>query len=133
MENVTTLPKKIPKAAPRNWIQKELQVFIIAEHEYMIRDMSKGLEKEELLSYFGLVYSDLPSYDKFFFDVTFARGRIDQKHNAVLKLVESMNGNSALQSSLAYLQRFGNDIWKQDVKLASDKPSKVELIINTHD
>ena len=131
MNNVTKMPKKKPKIAPRAWLQSNLQIFTITEHEYLIKDMSKGLEKEEVLSYFGLVYEELPEYDQFFFDVSFARGRIDQKHNAVLKVIDSMSGKTALQSSLAYLQRFGNDTWKQDVKLTSDQPGTVKLIIDS--
>lgn len=131
MNPVTKLPIKTKRAAPRSWNQDNIRAFTVSEHEYMIKDMAKGLEKDEILAYLGLEYTDLCEYDRFFFDVTFARGRVDQKHHAVLKLVESMSGKTALASSLAYLTRFGNSTWKAPEGTGEKIAKGIKIVVDT--
>ncbi len=132
MSKVTQFSSDTPiKAAPRFWDQEQLKVFNLDEHQFLIKELARGLDPDEVLSYLGVDYDMLPQYDKWFFNTTFNRGRIDQKHAAVLSLVNSMSGKTALQSSLAYLLRFGNDTWKKDVNAVGPAvPATVKLIID---
>lgn len=122
-----TRNNNVPKIPPKQWDFDEAQVFTNLE-VIEIGQMAKGLEKDEILTFYGLKYSDLPSYDKWILDVTFDRARINAKKDAVHKLFGSMTGKDALAGSLAYLSRFGNQNWQSE-GTGSKIPKSIKIVV----
>jgi hypothetical protein len=107
------------KIPPKQWDKNELSVFSGGTlYEIEIRSLAVGLSKEEVLEYYGLELGDLPPYDRWFFDVTYARGRLIAKQNATAAMFEAMKGRDQLNASLAYMTRFGNEQWKEKAGVA---------------
>ena len=92
--------------------------------------MSAGMEPEEILSWYDLEYGQLSDYDRWFFDVTFRRGRLEAKKQAVSQLFANMQSpNKGMEASLAFLQRFGNERWQADKSTSQGKIKGLKIFV----
>jgi len=120
-------------APPVNWDQQQLQFFNAMEHTAEIMALAQGLSMEEVLNFYGITIGLLPDYDEFFFEITYIRGRMKAKQEAVQSLFDNMKiakGGIGTQASLAYLTRFA-DSFKGEVNGANSgtpKAIKIELV-----
>lgn len=121
---------ELPKIPPTVWDEDSLEVFE-RKHEMEIRSLAPGLEMEEILEYYGIDSIDLlPDYDRWFFEVTWKRGRILAKQNAAAALIKALEGKGAIDASLHYLTRFGNDNWKMDSASGFKTPKSIRIVMD---
>ena len=129
MSDETIVNEKIKRGAPpKTWDMSKLEFFNPHEHTPEINQLCIGLNKEEVLEYYGITYDDLPEYDKWYFDITFTRGRTTAKSNAVGKLFTAMKGRDALPASLSYLTRFGGD-WIEKAGESDKMPKSIKIVV----
>lgn len=116
-------------APPASWDQNKLTFFTAYTHEQEIKALAAGLNREEVLNYYGVTEGMLPDEDQYFFDICFIRGRMDAKHRAVKALFSQMNDSrQGTQAALSYLQRFA-DSFKGDADKSSAVPKAVRIEI----
>lgn len=127
MSNVTQ--NNLPSIPPAVWDATKLQVFE-RKHEMEIRSLSPGLEIAEILEYYGIDDINLlPEYDRWFLEVSWNRGRIIAKQNAVASIIKSMESRDSLAASLAYLTRFGNDAWQDSSASGAKVPKSIKIVM----
>ena len=115
---------------PASWDEQQLQFFRETyRFESEIKRLSAGLDREEVLNYYGLTDGILPEYDQYFFDICFIRGRMDAKHKAVQRLFDQMGeGRNGTHAALAYLNRFANSFKGEAGKNEIPKAIKIEVV-----
>jgi hypothetical protein len=114
---------------PKSWDQTQMQFFNAAEHKAEIMALAQGLTMEEVLNFYGITSGILPDYDEFFFEVTYIRGRMKAKQEAVQSLFDNMKvakGGIGTQASLAYLTRFA-DSFKGEVNGSDGTPRAIKI------
>lgn len=115
---------------PASWDEQRLQFFRETyRFEGEIKRLAAGLDREEVLNYYGLTDGVLPEYDQYFFDICFIRGRMDAKHKAVQRLFDQMGeGRNGTHAALAYLNRFANSFKGEAGKNDIPKAIKIEVV-----
>ena len=114
---------------PRSWDQRDLRYFEAHIHEGEIKRLAAGLDREEVLNYYGLTEGLLDDYDQYFFDICFIRGRMEAKHDAVKSLFKQMNdGRGGVQASLTYLGRFANSFQGETGEGSAPKAIRIEVV-----
>lgn len=115
---------------PAQWNPQKLNFFRdVYRFEDEIKSLAAGLDREEVLNYYGLTDGILKGYDAYFFDICFLRGRMKAKHDAVKHLFTQMrDGKSGTQAALSYLGRFANSFRGEANANSMPKAIKIELI-----
>ena len=117
------------KRPPNNWDYSKLE-FFERKDESVIQNLAPGMEMNEALEYFDVTPAELSEYDTQFFRVTFKRGRLIAKQNAISSVFSQMNGASGLSAALNYLSRFGNEAWKADAAGSVKVPKEIKVVFD---
>lgn len=115
------------KRPPEQWSDNDVEFFSTSDI-MDIRDLSRGLSKDEVLAYYGLQYDDLGRKDQFFFDIEYNRGQVLAKKTAVDRLFTSMTDRNGHQASLAFLKRFAEK-WPDSEEVASEGGKTIKFML----
>lgn len=88
-------------------INKDKLLKLSLDYASDIAYLSRGLDKDEILAYYGLAKKEISAEDKRFIDIVITRGKTQALAEATKFFFASMQDpRTAASSSLSYLTRF---------------------------